>query len=318
MVQLYEKEVGSDRKRRVINLVAAFPYLLRHHVRPGCLCEDKEEDIPIDDRLSLNRYSTAVVDTRYEGDSLSKTNSAANSPSDCWVNRQQYPWRLFEKGSLKKVARAQNRPLWVCDRVGREVMSIPYGPNFTSRERLNLLGSIEKLTNTVGQCERIHQTAVPLNYARHSLRSLTLWLVTLPFALVKDMGLLTGPVMAVISWLLFGVYQIGYSIEDPFQGSLRLSILCDAIRRDVMGETDARNTAFLLEDTWDDDDDDDHELERAVLEETRKEKNKKKKKKKLVLEEPIVANSGQADVILNQPALIQENGTWNVVGAVEG
>lgn len=125
------------------------------------------------------------------------------------------------------------------------MMTIPYGPNFSSRERLTLLKMVDSLTNAVGQCERIHQTAVPLNYARHSLRSLTLWLFTLPFALVQDMGLFTAPVNACIAWLLFGVYQIGYSIEDPFQGSLRLSILCDAIRRNVIGQTEElRNTAF--------------------------------------------------------------------------
>ena len=90
----------------------------------------------------------------------------------------------------------------------------------------------------------------PLNYARHSLRSLTIWLFSLPFALVNEFGLLTAPVMGVISWLLFGVYQIGCSIEDPFQGSLRLSILCDAIYRDVMHDADMsnnRDSAFHLE-----------------------------------------------------------------------
>jgi hypothetical protein len=101
-----------------------------------------------------------------------------------------------------------------------------------------MLQHIEKLTNAVGQCERIHQTAVPLNYARHSLRSLTIWLFTLPFCLVKDMGFLTPLVAAVTAWTLFGIYQIGYSIEDPFQGSLRLSILCDSIRRDVLVDND--------------------------------------------------------------------------------
>lgn len=90
----------------------------------------------------------------------------------------------------------------------------------------------------------------PLNYARHSLRSLTIWLFSLPFALVSEFGLLTAPVMGVIAWLLFGVYQIGCSIEDPFQGSLRLSILCDAIYRDVMHDADMsnkRDSAFQLE-----------------------------------------------------------------------
>jgi len=48
------------------------------------------------------------------------------------------------------------------------------------------------------------------------------------------------------SWLLFGVYEIGCSIEDPFQGTLRLSILCDAIRRDVLGDEMHRETAFAL------------------------------------------------------------------------
>ena len=55
-----------------------------------------------------------------------------------------------------------------------------------------------------------------------------------------------------------------YSIEDPFQGSLRLSILCDTIRRDVMGSP-FRTTAFELVDdlptSTDDDDDDDDDKE---------------------------------------------------------
>jgi hypothetical protein len=58
---------------------------------------------------------------------------------------------------------------------------------------------------------------------------------------------MTGPILFVISWMLFGVYEIGYSIEDPFQGTLRLSILCDAIRRDVLGDEIIRNTAFTLD-----------------------------------------------------------------------
>ena len=49
------------------------------------------------------------------------------------------------------------------------------------------------------------------------------------------------------SWLLYGIYQIGYTIEDPFQGSLRLTILSEAIFRDVMYGSafmDRRLTAF--------------------------------------------------------------------------
>jgi predicted membrane chloride channel (bestrophin family) len=112
-------------------------------------------------------------------------------------------------------------------------VDLVYASNYTSRKRLSLLSAVGKLTDAIGQCERIHQTTVPLNDAR--LDSVVVY----PFLLlVKDLGLMTGPVTAIIAWLLFGVYQIGHSIEDPFQGSLRLSILCDAIRRDVLGDLD--------------------------------------------------------------------------------
>jgi len=175
-----------------------------------------------------------------------------------WVDRRTLPWRLLPSQTMEECARAQNRPLWVCDRMAKELHSIPdalpknsggvYGVGFAAKERLALVGKVEKLSNSIGACERIHQTVVPLNYARHALRSLSVWLLLLPFALVKDMGLMTGPILFITSWMLFGVYEIGCSIEDPFQGALRLSILCDAIRRDVVGEEIIRNTAFDVKD----------------------------------------------------------------------
>eukprot|EP00980_Cylindrotheca_fusiformis_P012892 scaffold3210_cov113-Cylindrotheca_fusiformis.AAC.4 len=234
LLTLYKPEVGSQRRQRMQNLLAAFPYLLRHQVRSGCLCSDCPGDID-------NEHKTCLA----EPGRLDKK---------CWVDRRALPWSLIEKArvnrndhTLATIADVYNRPMWVCDRLGQEVMGIPSSPNFTSRERLKLLGEIDKLANTVGSCERIHQTAVPLHYARHALRSLTVWLVTLPFSFVKDFGLLTGPVTAMIAWLLFGVYQIGHTIEDPFQGSLQLSDLCDHIRRDVLACDSYRQSSFEIE-----------------------------------------------------------------------
>jgi Bestrophin, RFP-TM, chloride channel len=74
-----------------------------------------------------------------------------------------------------------------------------------------------------------------------------LWLFSFPFSILKDLNLLTGPVVFIVGWLLFGVYEIGVRIEDPFQGTLRLSIMCDTIRRDVLADESIRSTAFELE-----------------------------------------------------------------------
>ena len=243
MLNLYEADIGSERIFRIKNTVAAFPYLLRHHIRPKCL-DNSKTSVPPAFQLKIQQPPIAV-ETRHEGDNYHGEALACF----CTVDKRTLPWSLLSAASINKCKKAINRPLWACDRISKEIVAIPYSDNFTSRERLSLLGSVDKLSNAIGECERIHQTAVPLNYARHALRSLTLWLLTLPFALVKDLGLMTGPVAGVTAWLMFGIYQIGHSIEDPFQKTIRLSILCNAIKRDVLGETEYRTSAFKLDDS---------------------------------------------------------------------
>jgi len=256
LTHLYGREIGQARQQRLRQLIAAYPYLLRHHIRSGCLCSNAEVDHA--HRLLLTEPTYQMVETRHEGDkncggststTISKTTTIP-SKKDCWVDRRNLPWSLLTPGALQKVARAKNRPLWICNRLGREICDIPYNDHFSNRERQHFLSQVEKLTNAIGQCERIHQTAVPLNYARHSLRSLTIWLFTLPFALIPQMGIMTGPATAIIAWLMFGVYEIGYSIEDPFQGSLRLSILCDAIRTDVLNMDNDDDGDLEQDESW--------------------------------------------------------------------
>jgi hypothetical protein len=254
MTTLYRDDVGSEGLARMKNLIASFPYLLRHHIRSGCLCSTDPASMDEKYKLQLHNAPTScAIETRYEGDKTSMLELEAAEVQKCFVDRRDVPWNMLDdpqRDTLLKVARSSNRPLWICDRLSLEISKIPYSNSFTSRERLTLLKSVDDLSGTVGQCERIQQTGVPLNYARHALRGLSLWLLTLPFCMVKDLGLMTGPVTAIMSWVLFGVYQIGYSIESPFQKSLRLSILCDAIRRDIIGNES--DSAFYIEEEEDD------------------------------------------------------------------
>eukprot|EP00537_Pseudo-nitzschia_pungens_P005029 CAMPEP_0172366580 /NCGR_PEP_ID=MMETSP1060-20121228/16151_1 /TAXON_ID=37318 /ORGANISM="Pseudo-nitzschia pungens, Strain cf. cingulata" /LENGTH=603 /DNA_ID=CAMNT_0013090505 /DNA_START=193 /DNA_END=2004 /DNA_ORIENTATION=+ len=251
MINLYENEMGRAKRRRLQRLLAAFPYLLRHRIRPNLIMyrvDDVENVRNPENSIVLYQDKAAhdldpelaAVATQEEKEGKSRRKRRPLY----WVDKRTLPWRLLPPDAMESCARSQNRPLWVCDRMAHEIRSIPDGPCFTSRERLTLISKVEKLSNSIGSCERIHQTAVPLNYARHSLRALSIWLFTLPFCLVKSLELFTAPAIFLVSWLMFGIYEIGYSIEDPFQGTLRLSVLCDTIRRDVLADEVIRNTAF--------------------------------------------------------------------------
>jgi len=256
MINLYENEMGKSKRRRLQRLLAAFPYLLRHRIRPNLIMfrVDDEENVRNPEH-SIVLYQDraahdldpelAAVATQEEKEGKSRRKKRPLY----WVDKRTLPWRLLPPEALEPCARSQNRPLWVCDRMAQEIRFIPDGPGFTNRERLTMIDKIEKLSGSIGACERIHQTAVPLNYARHSLRALSIWLFTLPFCMVQSLELLTAPAVFLVSWLMFGVYEIGYSIEDPFQGTLRLSVLCDTIRRDVLADEVIRNTAFEREST---------------------------------------------------------------------
>lgn len=82
---------------------------------------------------------------------------------------------------------------------------------------LSTMGTeISLLSDALSGCEKIVQTPVPLSYSRHTSRFLTMWCGFLPFAIVEDLGWLSLPVMGIISWLLYGLEEIGHLIEQPF------------------------------------------------------------------------------------------------------
>lgn len=59
-----------------------------------------------------------------------------------------------------------------------------------------------------------------------------IWLLGLPFALAPGMGYVTIPTMFFMSYILFGIDEIGIEIEEPFC-VLPLLPLCHAVQRDI-------------------------------------------------------------------------------------
>ena len=180
MTSVYEREVGSKKKQRIQRLLAAFPYLLHHHIQPRCLDHSHCEELNDTPHALLLSEPRPIHTVRSKSKKTSR---------ECWVDKRSLPWCLLPDSVLTKCAQSHNRPLWVSDRLALESTDIKYCDNWTSRERLDLLKHASKLSECIGNCERIHQTAVPLNYARHALRSLTLWSFTLPFGLIDKLGL---------------------------------------------------------------------------------------------------------------------------------
>ncbi|CAB9528349.1 UPF0187 protein [Seminavis robusta] len=78
---------------------------------------------------------------------------------------------------------------------------------------------INKLLEKMSSCEKILRTPVPWTYSRHTSRFLTLWLGTLPLALIGTVSKwLVLPIVLASGYCMLGIEEIGHLIEQPFLG----------------------------------------------------------------------------------------------------
>ena len=95
---------------------------------------------------------------------------------------------------------------------------------------------LNSMIDVLGGCERILKTPIPLAYAIHLKQLLLLYCLALPFQMVKDLSWGTGLVVALISFTLFGIEEIGIEIENPFQhdtNDLPLDSICATMQRNI-------------------------------------------------------------------------------------
>lgn len=97
----------------------------------------------------------------------------------------------------------------------------------------NIIG---RLIDSLGACERIHNTPLPFAYMVHLRRALIMYLMTLPLGLVREFGWATVPATLLIAYVMLGIEEIGVEIEDPFgddENDLPLQSLCETIENNL-------------------------------------------------------------------------------------
>ena len=108
---------------------------------------------------------------------------------------------------------------------------------------------ISDMVDSLGICERIQRTPMPLAYAIHLKQLLLIYCLSLPFQMVARMGWYTAPLTGLISFTLLGIEEIGLQIEDPFgldPNDLPLDNLCRVMARnidDIVRLTDTKQYA---------------------------------------------------------------------------
>jgi len=92
------------------------------------------------------------------------------------------------------------------------------------------------LMNICGACERIQKSPISASYRWFIRQSIAIYLLTLPWGLLRSFGWWTIPAVAMLGYFMAGIEMIAEQIEDPFglsEDDLMLDELCATIDKSV-------------------------------------------------------------------------------------
>ncbi|WP_421658622.1 bestrophin family protein [Leptothermofonsia sp. ETS-13] len=143
---------------------------------------------------------------------------------------------LLPGDCYRKLKGMNHPPLEIAFWIG-DYLQQQYERNMLNIYQLNAMHKLlDQMVDMLGGCERILKTPMPLAYAIHLKQLLLLYCLSLPFQMVGSLGWWTGPTVALISFTLFGIEEIGIEIENPFghdPNDLPLDAICHTMLRNI-------------------------------------------------------------------------------------
>ncbi|KAI9446829.1 Bestrophin, RFP-TM, chloride channel-domain-containing protein [Lactarius indigo] len=261
------------RKTNALKLILSFVYAVKHYLREedGLDWEDYVGVLPASfmreqSRLQSRRGSISTFYNSVTDNASSSGNSRSVSPlRGASTDGSMTPAatkRVRVKRSLDKIHTAKSpllsgpREYSAIDFEQYTEISMPF-PLIIAHELTRMLFAFRKdgLLETVGPAgvnsmnatvsslvdqltnvERIANTPIPKSYGIHLKQCVTLYLFSLPFALVKELGWATVPIVTIVSFTFMGIEGIAEKIEMPFgldETDLPLDRYCSDLKEEI-------------------------------------------------------------------------------------
>ncbi|KAJ9453034.1 UPF0187 protein [Diplonema papillatum] len=195
---------------------------------PSCLCGPQHLVKQQSEKVARIVMATMIA-TRHsvqsrpsEEKTASVEEKAAMTKLRCWELRH-----YLMDAEMRQVRESAVPVPLTLNRLLYATLVEPLSPN--SRVQYKWCTAVDDLAKHAGDLlaawqgmMKIANTSIPFVYV-HTLEAvLTIWIATLPFALLDervDMGWLTVPICMILAVLLFGINNVGKQIEDPFGNS---------------------------------------------------------------------------------------------------
>lgn len=139
---------------------------------------------------------------------------------------------LLTPVDIEKTLAAEHPALHVSLEASKILLAARRDGQLSDIEHAALEGELSTLVDCLGACERIVKTPLPFPYVVHLRRALILYCLTLPLALVGSFSWMTIVASLLLTYILYGIEEIGVEIENPFEkeeNDLPLERICRTI-----------------------------------------------------------------------------------------
>jgi putative membrane protein len=145
---------------------------------------------------------------------------------------------LIGKEEAERLRNAENMSMYIASKIAG-ILSALKDKGLDSFAFHRAETERSRLIDAIGGCERIRNTRMPLVLAIKARRFIFLFILLLPLALVDRAGWLTPLIVALASYPLFSLDEIGAELQNPFSprnlSHLPLDVICRTIAGNVMG-----------------------------------------------------------------------------------
>lgn len=143
---------------------------------------------------------------------------------------------LVSSENFSKLQRMNHPPLEIAFWIGNYLQEQHDRHYLNTYQLAAMMKLLDVMVDSLGVCERILKTPIPPAYSIHLRQLLFIYCLAIPFELVGKLEEWTSVAVALVSFTLFGVEEIGIEIENPFDcdpNDLPLDEICQTMKHNI-------------------------------------------------------------------------------------
>lgn len=137
------------------------------------------------------------------------------------------------KEQFETLVSKKHVPLAICETMYIKLIELKRRAQITEEEFIILDKNLNALMDSLGACERIKNTPIPVTYSLFIKKFIFIYVITLPLAFVIQFGYFSALIATFVFYVLVSMEVLAEEIEDPFgtdESDLPTDTLCERIK----------------------------------------------------------------------------------------